>query len=141
MQLGDDSNLCIYDKSGNKVSCMGLLDFFNPTNPVLGFGDSKPYVALHSSGDMCVNNSKGAGGNVACVGTSGLILTTGSTNLGNTSIINVNNIGMNGNLSANTITGTTLNVPNVMYANSQTYGMIHYGGHNDTYLFYPKVTT
>ena len=72
-QLGDDGNLCIYDMSGNKVSCMGPSGFINPTNPVLGFGGTGYYVDLQSNGDLCVNNGKGAGGNLACVGNSGVL--------------------------------------------------------------------
>lgn len=102
MQLGDDSNLCIYDNSGNKVSCMGTDGFINPTNPKLGFGGTNSYVALQSNGDMCVNNGKGAGGNLACIGNSGL-LATRVCDLGGTciapnniqSISGINNNGVN----------------------------------------------
>jgi len=73
MQLSDDGNLYIYDKNGNKITSIGTNGFINPTNPTLRYDDTGYYLAMQTDGDMCVNNGKGASGNIACVGNSGLL--------------------------------------------------------------------
>ena len=86
MQIGDDGNLSIYNNSGNLQSSIGTSGFINPTNPKLGFGGTGYYVDLQTNGDMCVNNGKGAGGNLGCIGASG-VLTPKISNLSASRII------------------------------------------------------
>jgi hypothetical protein len=130
MKLQDDGNLCIYDVSGNKVSCMGTDGFINPTNPKLGFGDSKYYAALQTNGDMCVNNGKGAGGNLACVGNSGLLgvrlcdlagTCIAPNNIQSVSGINNNGVNINGH---NLTIKQWGSVPNALWVGKNVVGFI-----------------
>jgi len=88
---------------------MGTDGFINTTNPKLGFGGTGYYVDLQSNGDLCVNNGKGANGNLACIGNSGFIGATG-------------NITTNGNISTKSNGNTTSSIyTGLLYTNAGNY--------------------